>query len=878
MKRITYIILCVCLSFLSTSNIFAQVTCKSDWTFTIATQESTCQANGVITVTMGGDMENITGMQYGASSTDGGHTVEPQPNNVIGNLPPGTYTVTVRAFCAVDNNYTIVKEQADVVVPGTYQVTVATFNANSSRKSYATCATGVIVLNVVNGSGNYTFTIASAPDNSLLGEVTPVKSGASTYTLPGENYPAGTYTIMVEDGCYSAACNFTLGEISGFPSIASSGSAFYPNLTDNACDYVRWNPGPVNSSTQPDYYRYFADGMYEIVALPADQTPDTSTTWTVWTSGQRNMYVTPYNVSDVAGTSNRIRIHTRVKGCPETSTYTSASFSSYRLRSISPTRFCENYRITVYPWTDWEGLLCYPLDFRVWERATGIDILNETGISNTASRNVMLEYGKTYDITVTDSNGKVLSTSVGYSRSYFSFSYTDDFCNDQYRVSYSSTEPCNPTEVTIKDSEGNIICTNTPTSTSSNGSCYLEYGKSYSFEAVYKGTDPERTYSTIISRTTFIPTAYTIALYTTNSCIEDRGRLYIYRNNGSNPVSGTTYTVTGPEGYTIQSGNISASSSNTYLSETNLPAGTYTVTIINGCGDQTPITASITLNGVYSGRQLGYTTENTCEGLKVTPTGYITYQGNNQTSGTFYRLTNGPAGYDKTVKKTGESFVFSDVGTYTLGITTSNSTTACAINSITIEYTAQPLQLSTNETNAYVCVGSETGAMSMKAINGIPPYTYELWDATNTTHIKTYNSEEYPGVDSDRAVFEHGMASQDFTIRVADACGNSFSQQLTLTNLETARIVYTPRDKVCEGGNVELNCITLGETAYTWTGPNGFTSNDQNFVIPNAKPEMTGTYTVSVTPEFCGIPVVESIYIRVRTCYMPVNPNIHIMR
>lgn len=236
MKKTVYTLFVVCLSLLMAGTVSAQ-TCKSDWTFTAQPQESTCQANGVITVTMGGDMTNITGMQYSVSSTNGGRNVEPQPNNVIGNLPPATYTVTVRAFCAVDADYTVVKEQMNVVVPGTYQVPVATLNANSSRKSYADpnlsdpafCGSGRIAIDVVKGSGNFTFEITAAPAGVTLGAITPTKSGASLYTLPGETYPAGAYTILVNDGCYTAACNFTLEGISGFPSLAStSQSVFYP--------------------------------------------------------------------------------------------------------------------------------------------------------------------------------------------------------------------------------------------------------------------------------------------------------------------------------------------------------------------------------------------------------------------------------------------------------------------------------------------------------------------------------------------------------------------------------------------------------------------------------------------------------------------------
>ena len=68
-----------------------------------------------------------------------------------------------------------------------------------------------------------------------------------------------------------------------------------------------------------------------------------------------------------------------------------------------------------------------------------------------------------------------------------------------------------------------------------------------------------------------------------------------------------------------------------------------------------------------------------------------------------------------------------------------------------------------------------------------------------------------------------------------DAIGNIVDAQAT---------VNTP----CAGQSITLfgNSSSTGVT-YSWTGPNGFTSNEQNPVIPNASSEIAGSYYLTVT-------------------------------
>jgi hypothetical protein len=187
---------------------------------------------------------------------------------------------------------------------------------------------------------------------------------------------------------------------------------------------------------------------------------------------------------------------------------------------------------------------------------------------------------------------------------------------------------------------------------------------------------------------------------------------------------------------------------------------------------------------------------------------------------------------------------------------TSNSSTGCVLGSVTINYTAKPLALDPSATSAYFCVGGSVGHIFLSAANGVAPYSYELWDESNQVQVVPT-----PIVTSGVAHFAYGSAGVTYTVRVKDNCNNSFSQKVTVSDLQTAKIVYVDDNKICTGGTLELRCVTLGATEYFWTGPNGFESEDQNPVRVNVNSSMVGWYKVEVRPQYCGVPVKDSIYI-----------------
>lgn len=56
---------------------------------------------------------------------------------------------------------------------------------------------------------------------------------------------------------------------------------------------------------------------------------------------------------------------------------------------------------------------------------------------------------------------------------------------------------------------------------------------------------------------------------------------------------------------------------------------------------------------------------------------------------------------------------------------------------------------------------------------------------------------------------------------------------------------------LCEGGSLQLFATTVPGAVYVWNGPNGFTSNLQNPILPNISNGINGVYTVSVIVVGC---------------------------
>ncbi|HXU77487.1 MAG TPA: hypothetical protein VN794_13020, partial [Methylomirabilota bacterium] len=94
-----------------------------------------------------------------------------------------------------------------------------------------------------------------------------------------------------------------------------------------------------------------------------------------------------------------------------------------------------------------------------------------------------------------------------------------------------------------------------------------------------------------------------------------------------------------------------------------------------------------------------------------------------------------------------------------------------------------------------------------------------------------------------------------FTVTATERGGNHSSASAS-ANLVVAAAPAAPsasnNGPICAGSTLNLTASTIASATYSWTGPNGFASTQQNPSIPNATTAASGTYSVTVTVGSCG--------------------------
>jgi hypothetical protein len=81
-------------------------------------------------------------------------------------------------------------------------------------------------------------------------------------------------------------------------------------------------------------------------------------------------------------------------------------------------------------------------------------------------------------------------------------------------------------------------------------------------------------------------------------------------------------------------------------------------------------------------------------------------------------------------------------------------------------------------------------------------------------------------------------------------CSNSDNKTVTINPTPTATI--SSNSPVCIGSIIQLTGGPDGMSSYSWTGPNGFTSNLQSPTITGATTAMSGDYILTVTKDTCS--------------------------
>lgn len=287
-------------------------------------------------------------------------------------------------------------------------------------------------------------------------------------------------------------------------------------------------------------------------------------------------------------------------------------------------------------------------------------------------------------------------------------------------------------------------------------------------------------------------------------------------NLTANTVASASYAWTGPNGFTSTDQNPSITNT------TAAHAGTYTLTITAGCSSS-PVNTVVTINSSPTATAGGNTP--ICEGIALNLT-------SNTVAGASYAWT-GPNGFVSTDQNpTIDPTTVTNAGTYSLIV----SANGCSSTASTIQITINPSPTATVGSNSPLCIGDDLNLTA----NTVVGATY-AWTGPNG-FTSTDQNPSILNVQSTHA--------GNYTLTItANGCSSTSSIVNVGVN-SAASVSATTNGPVCEGA--QINLTASSGTSYAWTGPNGFTSTNQNPTISNASQANAGLYEVTITTGLCS--------------------------
>lgn len=362
------------------------------------------------------------------------------------------------------------------------------------------------------------------------------------------------------------------------------------------------------------------------------------------------------------------------------------------------------------------------------------------------------------------------------------------------------------------------------------------------------------------------------------------------------PNGMTTYSWSGPSGFT------SSSQNPTIPGATTAQSGTYTLTVTNGSGCTGTAVTSVTVSNspgvtTSSGGTLtcSSTTAQAISSTTTSPATY-TWSGPGVVSGvnSGTATVNQPGTYTVTVMN---SSGCTTASTLTIASNTiAPSVTASSSNTITCTtQTSQVIASTTVSPVTYTWTGTGITAgvnTATATVNASGVFTVNITNTANgctssATTAVSINTTAPSGISVSPSAFTISCATPTTQLSVSSTGGNTYTWTPPVTgsilsgaNSATANIsgpgVYSVvvtgtngcsaaaatatvtaagspvavagagSSTLCANSTISLTGMPNGMTTYSWTGPSSYTSNVQNPTIPGATPLQSGTYTLIV--------------------------------
>ena len=174
-------------------------------------------------------------------------------------------------------------------------------------------------------------------------------------------------------------------------------------------------------------------------------------------------------------------------------------------------------------------------------------------------------------------------------------------------------------------------------------------------------------------------------------------------------------------------------------------------------------------------------------------------------------------------------------------------TNTCDGTPFTLNMTVNPTALVTSAAKGVVCSGT---AQSYLMTANIPSATFS-WSRNAVNNISNPSaSNQTSGNAIDETLINTGASAVTVSYTIvpqAYGCdGKPFIYRVTVNPTPSAPVANS-NSPVCTGSTIELRTPPVVNATYLWTGPNGFSSTEQNPNIDAAVIANSGTYNLVVT-------------------------------
>jgi len=280
------------------------------------------------------------------------------------------------------------------------------------------------------------------------------------------------------------------------------------------------------------------------------------------------------------------------------------------------------------------------------------------------------------------------------------------------------------------------------------------------------------------------------------------------------PNGMTTYAWTGPNGFTSNLQNPSIPN------VTVAAAGVYNLIVTNsfGCTGSANTTVVINANPTATASNNGPLCEGATLNLTGGPDGMTTY------------AWTGPNGFTSNVQNpTIPNVTVAAAGVYNLIVTNSFGCTGSANTTVVVN--TNPTATASN--NGPMCEG-----LTLNLTGGPSGMASYAWTGPNGFTSNVQNPT-IPNVTI--------AAAGVYNLTVTSTSGCTGTANTTVVIHATPVATAANNGPMCEGLTLNLYGGPSGMTTYSWTGPNGFTSNVQNPTIPNVTAAASGEYFLAVS-------------------------------